>query len=169
MSQQFIIFHDPEYDSNNQAYGYYITGVLPINKFIETCLFDTNAPYSNQGFYVATTENNKVCYECIIQKDPQILNILNFIVTGNDYTAKIKKFELGMDELRRITPVADPSARRCPICKQKKAYKQSFDGYYGFKCNECHIGYIGPGQFYYNGKIYNPIQAGKIFKMKAFK
>jgi hypothetical protein len=172
MAQQFIIFHDPAYKKKQKAFGSYLKAQLvqrTANSFGETCLFDANLPYETQGFYVATEQHNKVCYECIINKDPQIINIINFITTGKNYDAKVKKFELGMEELRRITPVADPAARKCPICLHKKAYQQSFDGHFGFKCNECNIGCIGFQLFYYNGNCYTIEQAKKIYKMKAFK
>lgn len=177
MTQLFTIFHDSEYLEKSKRYSnmastlksYQALLNTTANSFHEHCYFDTNSPFEKIGFYAATEENNKVCLECVTAKDPQIINIMNFITSGKDYEAKLNKLNIGMTELRRIVAVSDPNASKCPVCAEKRAYKQTFDGHYGFKCNNCQIGYVGAGVFYYNGSNYTLPQAKKIYKMKAFK
>jgi hypothetical protein len=153
----FYIFFDPDYKE------------IDYNKPIPTdkCFFDENS-YYYEHFYVATENKEKVCWQCIKNKDPQIANILEFINKGKDLQSKIDKLNIGMEQLRKQIATSDPAARRCPICGIKKAYNDRVQGCSGFSCLNCKVGYKGAGQFVFNDKVYNIEQAKKIFRMKAF-
>jgi hypothetical protein len=93
---------------------------------------------------------------------------MKFITGGKSDEAKLKKFNMGMEVLRKSCAENDPNARRCPICKKWKATEKSFNGHYGLHCSGCGVGYLGNGLFELNGKKYNLVQIRKAYKMKAF-
>ena len=158
---QYHIFYDKNYDENSAS--------LFLSKFhFEFCYFDKRIAYEVGPFYVATSEGNRVCLDCVKEHDPQIINIMKFVTGGKSIEAKLKKLNMGMETLRKVCAQNDPNAKRCPICKNWKATEKSFNGHYGLHCSGCGVGYLGNGLFELNGKKYNLTQIRKVYKMKAF-
>lgn len=156
---QFHIFYDKDYSYNLLS--------LPAFQY-KLCYFDKNVAYGVGPFYVATSEKNIVCLDCIKAQDPQILNIIKFITAGKSDEAKLKKFNMGMEALRKACPENEPNTSLCPICKNWKVTKKAFNGHYGLHCSHCGVGYVGNGIFELNAKKYNLAQIRKVYKMKAF-
>lgn len=164
---EFNIYYDHEYDSRpRRSFKEILAGASPFSN--EKCYFDNNMPYEYNKFYIGITENDRVCYDCLLEKDPQSLNIIKFIINSKDLESQLKKLEIGMFQLRKTIAVSDPSAYKCPVCNAKMAYREKVSSKNGFKCLSCKIGYIGNGQFYFENKIYTLKQAKKVIGMKAF-
>jgi len=155
----FKIVYDPNFDNSNLSLT---PGIF------DKCYFDNNYAFNDGAFYITTDADKRVCYDCAKIKDPQILNILDFITAGNDLNKQLDKLNIGLTQLRKQIAVYDKNAYKCPLCKVKKAYKHIYGTRRGFLCKNCNIGYFGGGQFIYEDKIYTMEQALKLIKMKAF-
>lgn len=128
---------------------------------VPSCFLCENGFFYNSEFAYATSSGKYVCEPCVIKKDPQLANIMSFICKHTyAFESRLKKFEMGLPQLRQLIAGDDPKATVCPLCDEKRVrYKQ---------CSACGFYNLGEGLFRYENKVFNFYKAKRALKLKAF-